>query len=98
MAELSRHVRALQCQGSLELPLPGAGATGQRHEALLQLGRMDLSVARIVEAHTDAIAILAEAGPGRAAQCVVRGLGLRRPARSGHGHLFAERQLAPAGG
>ena len=62
MAELAERIRALQWQGSLDLPLPAAGATAQRHRALLQFGRMDLSVARIVEAHTDAIAILAEQG------------------------------------
>jgi hypothetical protein len=66
MAELAERVRALQWQGGLELPLPAAGASAQRHHALVQFGRMDLSVARIVEAHTDAIAILAE--DGRAGQ------------------------------
>lgn len=62
MADLAERVRALLWQGSLELPLPAAGATAERHHALLQLGRRDLSVARIAEAHTDAIAILAEGG------------------------------------
>jgi alkylation response protein AidB-like acyl-CoA dehydrogenase len=44
------------------LPLPGGGATGARHQALLEVGRRDLSLARIAEAHADALAILAEAG------------------------------------
>jgi alkylation response protein AidB-like acyl-CoA dehydrogenase len=67
VAELLERIRDLQRQGSLELPLPGGGATVQRHQALLQFGRMDLSIARLVEAHSDATAILAEAG--RASQC-----------------------------
>jgi hypothetical protein len=44
------------------LPLPGAGNTPARHHALLNWGAMDLSFARIAEAHTDAVAILAECG------------------------------------
>ena len=42
------------------LPLPGAGNTPARHQALSRWGSMDLSFARITEAHTDALAILAE--------------------------------------
>jgi alkylation response protein AidB-like acyl-CoA dehydrogenase len=48
--------------GELMLPLPGQGATALRHEALQRWGAKDLSLARIAEAHTDAFAILAEAG------------------------------------
>lgn len=44
------------------LPVPGAGATAQRHRRLLEIGCEDLSLARLAEAHFDAIAILAEAG------------------------------------
>jgi hypothetical protein len=47
--------------GALQLPAPGAGSTPQRHHALSEWGRTDLSVARVAEAHTDALAILAEA-------------------------------------
>jgi hypothetical protein len=60
--ELKRQIEALQSQGSLTLPLPGGGRTAERHQFLLQIGRRDLSLARLVEAHTDAMAILAEAG------------------------------------
>ncbi len=45
-----------------ELPLPGAGQTAIRHRRLTQLGCEDLSLARLAEAHWDALAILAEAG------------------------------------
>lgn len=43
-------------------PLPGAGNTAERHRRLFALGREDLSLARLAEAHWDAVAILAEAG------------------------------------
>ena len=43
-------------------PLPGHGQTALRHRQLMALGREDLSLARLAEAHTDAVAILAEAG------------------------------------
>jgi alkylation response protein AidB-like acyl-CoA dehydrogenase len=48
-------------EGRLDLPLPGSGGTAQRFDALCQLAREDLSAARLAEAHTDAMAILAEA-------------------------------------
>jgi hypothetical protein len=48
--------------GELMLPLPGRGDTRARHAALQGWGAKDLSLARIAEAHTDALAILAEAG------------------------------------
>lgn len=43
-------------------PLPGGGSTLLRWAALAELARVNLTVARVVEAHTDALAILAEAG------------------------------------
>jgi alkylation response protein AidB-like acyl-CoA dehydrogenase len=44
------------------VPLPGAGKTAERHSRLMQIGREDLSLAKLAEAHWDAVAILAEAG------------------------------------
>jgi hypothetical protein len=44
------------------IPLPGGGDTPRRHEMLMNIGREDLSLARLAEAHFDAVAILAEAG------------------------------------
>ena len=44
------------------MPLPGAGETAQRHARLFAIGEEDLSLAKIAEAHFDALAILAEAG------------------------------------
>ena len=46
--------------GRARVPLPGSGGTWARWSRLLELAREDLPAARIVEAHLDAIAILAE--------------------------------------
>ncbi len=46
----------------VSLPLPGSGYTADRHERLFQVGKENLSLARLAEAHWDAVAILAEAG------------------------------------
>ncbi len=47
-------------QGRLEVSLPGGGATAQRWRALAELAADDLDVARLAEAHLDALAILHE--------------------------------------
>ncbi len=52
---------ALNLARELDAPLPGAGATLRRWEMLATLGVGDLTVARVVEPHLDAVAILAEA-------------------------------------
>jgi len=44
------------------VPLPGQGRTAERHRRLFEIGCEDLSIARLAEAHWDAVAILAEAG------------------------------------
>ncbi len=43
-------------------PLPGRGATAARFEALAGVAADDLALARLVEGHADALAILSEAG------------------------------------
>jgi alkylation response protein AidB-like acyl-CoA dehydrogenase len=58
-AELVDRLRAMLDD---DMPLPGLGATPLRHRKLMELGREDLSLARLAEAHWDAVAILAEAG------------------------------------
>lgn len=55
-------VRACHQAGLLDLPLPGGGATRDRFRSLAALGSADLDLARLAEAHTDALAILAELG------------------------------------
>lgn len=44
-----------------QLPLPGRGATAVRWALLAEVAAADLTAARILEAHSDALAILAEA-------------------------------------
>ncbi|HEY2296972.1 MAG TPA: hypothetical protein VGH43_04545 [Jatrophihabitans sp.] len=45
-----------------QLPLPGSGDTLLRWAVLAAVARENLTVARVLEAHTDALAIIAEAG------------------------------------
>ncbi|WIX76501.1 acyl-CoA dehydrogenase family protein [Amycolatopsis carbonis] len=59
---VAAELRALAAGGALELPLPGHGGLARRWAALAALGRRDLALARLAEGHTDAVAILAEAG------------------------------------
>lgn len=46
--------------GALDLPLPGGGETARRWRRLAALARVDIVAARLAEAHTDAVAIMAE--------------------------------------
>ena len=61
-SELELRMRATLSAGELDLPLPAGGETAERHRSLAELGRSDLSVGRLAEAHTDAVAILASTG------------------------------------
>jgi alkylation response protein AidB-like acyl-CoA dehydrogenase len=47
---------------SRQLPLPGGGRTSERLHVLAETAREDVSLAKLAEAHWDALAILAEAG------------------------------------
>jgi alkylation response protein AidB-like acyl-CoA dehydrogenase len=55
-------VRSMLMSGELVLPMPGCGRTARRWASLADWGRSDLAVARLAEGHTDAVAILVEAG------------------------------------
>lgn len=59
---VARTFSELVDEGSLDLPLPGAGGTGKRFAALVELGRRSPVLARLAEGHADALAILAELG------------------------------------
>lgn len=48
--------------GVLDFPLPGGGRTAARFRSLASVAERDLSLARLVEGHVDAGAILAELG------------------------------------
>jgi alkylation response protein AidB-like acyl-CoA dehydrogenase len=56
----ARWARAGLDAGMLDLPLPGRGATVERFAALADLGGTDLDLARLAEAHVDAVAIRAD--------------------------------------
>ncbi len=51
-----------RCHVAPQLPLPGSGATWQRFRTLADWSAQDLSVGRLCEGHSDAIAILHDAG------------------------------------
>ncbi len=55
-------LRRLAHAGLDQLPLPGHGRTLQRWQALAAVAGQDLSVAKLYEGHTDALAIMAELG------------------------------------
>ncbi|MEO7372092.1 MAG: acyl-CoA dehydrogenase, partial [Ilumatobacteraceae bacterium] len=61
-AELECEFRRQVVSGAMTLPDPACGQTARRHELLMEIGRADLQMARVAEAHTDAISILHEAG------------------------------------
>jgi len=62
-----------------EVPLPGAGDTARRHRMLFDIARKDLSLVRLVEAHWDAVAILAENGSKPKANCLYGVWASQRP-------------------
>ncbi len=61
-AVVARDLAAVVDAGDLDLPHPGAGATRRRWASLSALAADDLCLARLAEAHLDAVAILAELG------------------------------------
>ena len=61
MHKMKERLADLASLDQLVLPLPGSGKTAERHAALHEFGRQDLGLARLIEAHTDALAIIGEA-------------------------------------
>jgi hypothetical protein len=59
--DVGEAVRLAECYGVL-LPQPGSGHTADRWAVLAAVARHNLTTARVLEAHSDALAILAEAG------------------------------------
>jgi hypothetical protein len=59
---LEARLRRLYAYDLLNFPFPGKGETALRHRKLAEIARQDLALARLAEAHVDAVAILAEAG------------------------------------
>jgi hypothetical protein len=63
--ESGRHVHAAlvrEARRGVRVPLPGCGHTAARFRYLEDVAGRDLALARLVEGHLDAVAILAEAG------------------------------------
>jgi alkylation response protein AidB-like acyl-CoA dehydrogenase len=52
---LEGRLRELLANGGMDLPFPGEGQTGLRHRQLIDIAREDLALARLAEAHTDAL-------------------------------------------
>jgi alkylation response protein AidB-like acyl-CoA dehydrogenase len=59
--------RAVRSWQDHRLPPPGRGRTWERFEALATLGGLDLTAARLLEPHFDALAILRELAPSSSA-------------------------------
>jgi len=73
--EPAQWMQTLATEGLADLPMPGAGFTLQRWQALAAVAARDLSLVKLYEGHTDAIAILAElAHPTRADRSEVWGV------------------------
>ncbi len=62
MPTLEQRLADSVASGQFHVPFPGGGNTAMRHQVLCSWGAQDLSFARIAEAHTDGVAILAESG------------------------------------
>ncbi|GIT78713.1 dehydrogenase [Leifsonia sp. LS1] len=60
VAPLLAALRAIEPQTLL--PLPGGGSTDERFRGLARIAEADLTAARVLEPHVDAVAIMAEAG------------------------------------
>lgn len=60
MASLAERIRA--SMDELDLPPIGGGRTAERWAALIELAAADVDLARLAEAHVDAVEILREAG------------------------------------
>jgi alkylation response protein AidB-like acyl-CoA dehydrogenase len=78
--EVRREFTRLVASGSLDLPLPGSGDTARRWDVLRDIAAKDLCVARLSEAHVDAVAILHELHGPEASRASRWGVWAARPA------------------
>ncbi|MGI8739716.1 MAG: acyl-CoA dehydrogenase [Gammaproteobacteria bacterium] len=60
VGDLGRHLQAMVDANLDRLPLPGHGRTLARWQSLAQVAGYDLSLLKLYEGHTDALAIMAE--------------------------------------
>ena len=75
------HLERALSRGEGKLPLPGAGHTAARWSALTRACRTNLSAGRLLEAHVDADAILAETGHSRVGAGELWGVWASEPPR-----------------
>ncbi|KPM62658.1 MULTISPECIES: hypothetical protein [Pseudomonas] len=78
-ASLIELMQALQGEQLDVLPLPGQGCTLERWRALARIAGCDLSLAKLYEGHTDALAILAECGAAQQAGNSIWGVWAAEP-------------------
>ena len=84
---------ALAVRWGAQLPEPGRGQTALLWEALATLGAVDLTVARVVEPHLDALAILGEPRDGAWGVWAAEAPGARLRAEvTPHGHVLSGRK------
>ncbi|AFL86895.1 hypothetical protein Terro_0555 [Terriglobus roseus DSM 18391] len=84
-----------------DLPSPGTGNTPQRHRRIFTAGREDLSLAKLAEAHWDAVAILRESSrePAAAAKYAVWASEIPgRPMRFEGGRLSGTKEFCSGAG
>ena len=60
--EVASKLQDLVEAGLADLPVPGSGRTLERWQALARVGSEDLSLAKLFEGHTDALAVMRELG------------------------------------
>lgn len=75
------------CERARSWPLPGSRGTAERLELLTSVSAEDLVVGRLVEAHADALAILAELGGPRTGQGEMWGVWAAGPPDGVEAHL-----------
>ncbi|GLO16851.1 MULTISPECIES: hypothetical protein [Pseudomonas] len=78
-ASLIELMQALQGERLDVLPLPGQGCTLERWRVLARVAGCDLSLAKLYEGHTDALAILAECGAAQHASNGIWGVWAAEP-------------------
>lgn len=78
-ASLIELMQALQGEQLDVLPLPGQGCTLERWRALARIAGCDLSLVKLYEGHTDALAILAECGAAQQAGNSIWGVWAAEP-------------------
>ncbi|UXH79129.1 acyl-CoA dehydrogenase family protein [Roseateles amylovorans] len=89
----AQRLRTLIQEGHADLPPPGGGHTLMRWRALSTVAALDLSLVKLFEGHTDALAVLAEAGHAPVQPEAAYGMWAAEPP-----HARVRCQRSPTGG